>query len=133
MKMKELAAQGRFRAKLRPFDPAGLKKGGEKKVKTRVQTALMAMGLVLLCSAAFAALKDGVKLEAAGKAIDVEVGHAVPVVTDWNADGKKDLIVGQFGGGKIRLYLNQGTDSAPVFEKFTYLRAGGSEISLPSG
>jgi translation initiation factor RLI1 len=81
----------------------------------------------------FAAMRKGVKLKANGKTIDINIGHLVPCVTDWNNDGKKDLIVGQFSGGKIRLYLNYGTDSNPEFKDFSYLHAGGKEISLPAG
>jgi hypothetical protein len=79
--------------------------------------------------------QKGVRLEADGKPIDGEVGHLVPCVTDWNNDGKKDLIVGQWqmDGGKIALYLNRGTDAAPVFSKPEYLKAGGAEINLPAG
>ena len=87
----------------------------------------------LLRSAASADLQEGVKLEAAGKIIEGGRGHLVPSVVDWNQDGKKDLLVGQFEGGKIRLYLNQGTDSAPVFKDFRFVRAGDAEISLPAG
>jgi hypothetical protein len=101
-------------------------------VTARAATGGLAVLLFLLCSAQAAEFQQGVKLEADGKPIDVEVGHLVPCVVDWNGDGKKDLLVGQFAGGKIRLYLNQGTDNAPVFKDFTYLQAGGKEISLPS-
>lgn len=80
-----------------------------------------------------ARLGKGVKLEAAGEPIDVEVGHLVPRACDWNNDGKKDLIVGQFRDGAIRLYLNQGTDTAPVFGEFSLLQAGGKPIRLDAG
>ncbi|MFH1097540.1 MAG: VCBS repeat-containing protein [Candidatus Desantisbacteria bacterium] len=40
--------------------------------------------------------------------------YAVPFVCDWNNDGRKDLLVGS-GDGVVYLYLNQGTDAAPVF------------------
>ena len=93
----------------------------------------VAFCLALWCASAFAAMEPGAKLEADGKVIDVRVGHLVPCVMDWNADGKKDLIVGQFSGGKIRLYLNQGSDSAPAFKDFSYLHAGTKEIHLPAG
>ena len=100
-------------------------------------TARSAMaGLVLafglLCAAQAAEFQPGVKIEADGKAIDVGRGRLVPPAVDWNGDGKKDLLVGQYKDGKIRLYLNQGTDNAPVFKDFTYLQAGGKVISLPS-
>ena len=80
-----------------------------------------------------AKLAKGVKLEAAGEPIDVEVGHLVPHTCDWNNDGKKDLIVGQFKNGAIRLYLNQGTDSAPVFGESSLVKAGGKPIRLDAG
>ena len=89
--------------------------------------------LALLCGAAPGDLGEGVKLEAGGEVIDVTVGHLVPCTLDWNNDGKKDLLVGQFKGGKIRLYLNRGTDAKPSFEDFSYLEAGGEQISLPAG
>jgi len=116
----------------RRTDFAGTKGGGEE-MRTYALTALAALGFVLLGYTAFAAMQEGVRLEADGEVIDVEIGHLVPYATDWNADGKKDLIVGQFSGGRIRLYLNQGTDKAPVFKAFTYLSAGGQEIRLPAG
>ncbi len=48
-------------------------------------------------------------LSAEGK--DIDVGEqAAPCVTDWNNDGKKDLLVG-CEGGTISLFLNIGTDA----------------------
>ncbi len=76
---------------------------------------------------------EGVLIQVAGKPIDIEIGHLVPRACDWNNDGKKDLLVGQFSGGVIRLYLNQGTDAAPVFEDSTVLNAGGKPIKLDAG
>jgi hypothetical protein len=102
-------------------------------MKMHVVSLSAVLAFALFCPTAFGAMKDGVRLEADGKAIDVDIGHLVPCVTDWNGDGKKDLIVGQFSGGRIRLYLNQGTDSKPVFKGFEYLEAGGAEIRLPAG
>ena len=57
----------------------------------------------------------------------------MPCALDWNDDGKKDLVVGQFSGGKIGLYLNEGTDGAPVLKNAGFLHAGGAEIRLPAG
>ena len=73
------------------------------------------------------------QIMAAGKPIDIEVGHLVPCVCDWNSDGKKDLIVGQFSDGAIRLYLNEGTDKEPVFKEFSFLQAGGEQIKMDAG
>ena len=102
-------------------------------MKTHALTVLVALWFFLSCSIAFAALRDGVRLEADSEVIDVKIGHLVPCATDWNNDGKKDLIVGQFDGGRIRLYVNHGTDSNPEFKDFSYLHAGGKEIRLPAG
>jgi len=59
-----------------------------------------------------------------GAGVDIQVpGLAAPVVVDWNADGKKDLLVGD-GAGRVTVFLNTGTDAAPVL-------AAGTAISLP--
>lgn len=44
---------------------------------------------------------------------------------DWNEDGKKDLITGEYNGF-IQIYLNVNTDEDPRFDIFTYLRVNGS-------
>ena len=55
----------------------------------------------------------GVKLMAAGEPIDVEIGHLVPCVSDWNNDGRLDLLVGNFYsykkpmGGNVWLFLGK--------------------------
>ena len=102
-------------------------------MKTHAQVLLTMLVLAMICSTAVAAMREGARIEADGKVIDIERGHLVPCVSDWNNDGRKDLIVGQLSDGKVRLYLNQDTDTAPVFKDFSYLKAGGAEISLPSG
>ena len=68
-----------------------------------------------------------------GDSISVDIGHAAPFVYDFNKDGRKDLIVGQFGGGKARIYLNHGTDSEPEFDGFTYLQAAGEDATMDPG
>jgi hypothetical protein len=104
----------------------------------RVRNALLACS-ALLCFGASSpaaepvvpALAEPVKLMAAGKPIEVDTGHASPCVFDINGDGKKDLLVGQFGGGKLRVYLNGGTDAEPKFDKFTYLQIDGTDATVP--
>ena len=62
---------------------------------------------------------------------NLDVGaRAAPVVVDWNNDGKKDLLIGN-DLGFIRLYLNSGTDSSPVFTTFTNLMKGSLIIRHP--
>jgi hypothetical protein len=60
-------------------------------------------------------------------------GYAIPCVTDWNGDGKKDLLVGYQPDGQIALYLNLGTDAQPCFTNFTVLKtAAGTTIKYSS-
>lgn len=73
------------------------------------------------------------QIDANGTPIQLSLGHANPLVTDWSGDGIKDLLVGQYTGGKIRYYINNGSNEAPLFGDFTYLKADGSDISVSSG
>ena len=57
---------------------------------------------------------------------------AAPEVVDWNNDGKKDLLVGQFDQGRILLFINKGTDESPSFNSGEYIKAGGKEIKVGS-
>ena len=65
--------------------------------------------------------------------IDTEIGHAAPFVGDFDGDGKRDLLVGQFGGGTLWIYRNDGTDAAPVLNAREKFRAGGTEGTVPTG
>jgi len=56
---------------------------------------------------------QGVKVKAAGKDLDVS-SNASPCVTDWNEDGKKDLVMGR-GNGVIYVFLNEGSNEQPIF------------------
>jgi len=71
-------------------------------------------------------------VEDAGVPIDVGY-YGAPTMYDWNDDGAKDLILGQYDSGKIRLYLNQGSDTAPDFNGYTFFRSAGGDINLPYG
>ncbi len=103
--------------------------GGQAKARREVEVKESERE-VLVESSTF---EMGFKVEAGGKVIDVEVGHLVPDVVDWNNDGKKDLVVGQFKPGGIQLYLNEGTDAKPVFGEGTFLAAGEKPIKLDAG
>ncbi len=60
--------------------------------------------------------------------------NSTPFINDWNEDGKKDLLTGQTGeyGGtnNVRVYLNIGEDSMPVFGSYTAITCGGAPINL---
>jgi hypothetical protein len=98
---------------------------------------LMAVGVLALAGSALAAEPTGlappVKLLAGGKPIDVDVGHAAPCVADFAGDSVKHLLVGQFGDGKLRVYRNGGTDSAPRFDSFTWFQNGADGGKVPTG
>src|SRR5688572_26534353 len=75
-----------------------------------------------------------VHIEAAGKPIDIErVGHSAPFVGDVDGDGVRDLLVGEYFEGRLRIYKNLGTDSQPRFERHTWLAAGGQDARVPEG
>lgn len=68
-----------------------------------------------------------------GKPISVDVGHADPLWADVNKDGLADLLVGQFGGGTLRVYLNKGTKRDPKFAEFTLMKADGKDMKVEAG
>ena len=95
--------------------------------------ALVALAATLAASLAAQQFEAPFRIEAGGKPIDVEVGHAAPYVVDFDGDGVRDLLVGQFGQGRLRIYKNVGTDRAPRFDKFEWFEAGGEIASVKAG
>lgn len=83
--------------------------------------------------ARFPELAEPVRIEADGQPIDTLIGHAAPFVCDFNGDGVKDLLVGQFGGGNCTIYLNKGSDAAPDLAAGVKFKAGEEDGSVPSG
>ena len=75
-------------------------------------------------------LAPGVMVKAAGKDLDVG-SRAAPVVTDWNGDGKKDLVLGN-GSGEIFVFLNEGTNQQPLFGKLIKLNGGKLDVGSNS-
>ncbi len=88
---------------------------------------------MLLLSPPTSPFAPAVRIEAGGEFIDVDMAHAAPLYEDIDGDGLKELLVGQFKDGKIRLYKNHGTNTQPVFKDFTWLQAGGQDISVSCG
>ncbi len=78
-------------------------------------------------------LMPPVRLEAAGKPIDTDIGHAAPFVGDFDGDGKLDLLVGQFGDGLLWVYRNVGTNARPKFAAGEKFQAGGKDGRVPTG
>ncbi len=74
------------------------------------------------------------RVSAGERWIDVDIGHAAPLFIDWDGDGLRDLLVGQFGEGKLRIYRNVGTASRPKFnEDFALFQTRKGLGSIPSG
>ena len=97
---------------------------------------LLCLATPLLAAAASdpaSELAPPVRLEAGGKPIDTTVGHAAPLVLDWDGDGKQDLLVGQFGGGILWIFRNEGTIAAPRLAAGTMFQAAGKDGTVPTG
>ena len=77
-------------------------------------------------------LETGVLVQDSTGPIDMDF-HFVPTVVDWNEDGAKDLLVGQYTDGHINLFLNQGSDLNPVFTSFSLIEAAGVPITTSFG
>lgn len=69
------------------------------------------------------------RLKAGAKLVQVEEpGYAAPCWHDVDGDGKKDLIVGQFADGKMKVYRGLGGGQLAAGE---WLRAGGEIAEVP--
>ena len=70
-----------------------------------------------------------VRMQSGGKPIRVErPGFASPCWADIDGDGKKDLLVGQFNLGKIRIFKNIGDAKLGAGE---WLKADGKVAEVP--
>jgi len=72
----------------------------------------------------------GTYVYAGSSPIDV-TWYGSPFYYDWDGDGVKDLVTGQYSSGYVRFYKNIGTNTNPQFgTSFSYLYADGSPISV---
>jgi hypothetical protein len=91
-----------------------------------LSTLLVGGGLAVASAAEF---EPPVRLKAEGVPIRVESpGYAAPCWADIDGDGKMDLLVGQFNGGKIRVYKNLGDGKLAAGE---WLKAEGAVAEVP--
>lgn len=97
-------------------------------------------------------LGQGIRIQAGSALIDTD--HAAPYVFDFDGDGIRDLLVGEFGNtqfadsrlaphivtkwgpnsfaaGKLRIYKNHGTNTEPRFRDFMYLKTRQGDASVP--
>ena len=76
-----------------------------------------------------AEFRPPVRLMADGVPVRVEApGCAAPCWVDFDGDGKKDLLVGQFSGGKVRVYKNLGDGKLAAGQ---WLQADGEVAKVP--
>jgi hypothetical protein len=109
--------------------------------RNRARLAAVVAGLAALAgtetaagpSGSGASLGEPQRVLANGKPINVTVGHAAPLVTDFDGDGVPDLLVGQFGDGELLVFRNGGTAAAPTFAEPTLFQADGKTGNVPSG
>ena len=96
-------------------------------MKRRRLAALALLCGPALCSAA--EFERPVRLKADGVAVRVESpGYAAPCWADVDGDGKKDLLVGQFNKGKIRVFKNLGDGKLAEGD---WLQAEGQVAEIP--
>lgn len=69
-------------------------------------------------------------IQSAGADLLVPSGRSSPVVRDMDGDGRKDLLAGNTYG-QLVLYVNTGTDAAPVFGGYVPVTSEGTAIDLP--
>jgi len=62
--------------------------------------------------------------------VDFDCGYnSMPVVVDWNEDGKKDLLCGEHDG-KIFILLNTNTDADPAFSSTSFVQDGAGNLDI---
>ena len=71
------------------------------------------------------------EIEIEGNAVDVG-SFAAPFVTDWNGDGKQDLLVGD-GDGFIHLYLDVSTTGEPQLMPAGLIQVNGQDLQVDEG
>ncbi len=91
------------------------------------------LALFAVAAPSWGALQEPFLAQANGKPIQLNVGHAAPMLTDFDGDGKRDLLVGEFGGGGIRFYKNHGSSAQPEFRDFAMVEADGKPIRVEAG
>jgi len=101
---------------------------------SRLVGAAVIVSCLLSVAGSAVEFDDPVVLEVAGRPLDVEhSGYATPCVTDFDGDGRKDLLVGEPYMGRLRIYRNLGTNHSPRFDRFSVFQDGAPEGRVPAG
>lgn len=81
-----------------------------------------------------AKLAAPVHVMADGQPLDVGgIGYAAPFMSDYDGDGVRDLWVGEFNEGRLRIYRNLGTNSKPRFGQYEWFKDGAATGRVPAG
>ncbi len=98
-------------------------------MRKAVSVVILLFGFVMAAAPVFGPYSW---IEATGGRIDVGY-YGAPCIVDWNGDGLKDLVLGQFASGKIRFYANSDSNDSPVFTSYSFIQSNGTDITLPYG
>ena len=105
--------------------------GGAMNVVSLLSTLLMLSGPAVGESNE---LRPPVPVTLEGKPLDVgRDGHSAPFVGDIDGDGKRDLLVGQYDEGRLRVYRNRGDNSQPRFQDYVWFEADDKPGRVPEG
>lgn len=99
-------------------------------------TTLVASVVVMVAAISQADdLRKPYQLVAGEQPLDIGgIGYAAPFVGDFDMDGRRDLMVGQFREGKMRIFLNEGTNETPKFSKdYVWFQNGAETGRVPTG
>ncbi|WP_460167648.1 FG-GAP repeat domain-containing protein [Thermostilla marina] len=66
-------------------------------------------------------LSPPLQLKAEGTAVTTMEEGAIPLLTDWNDDGKRDLVVSARRRGRIDVFLNVGSERQPEFRAHRWM------------
>ncbi len=99
-------------------------------------TLTLFSALLLCASPAEAKAPKGfaepIRLRAGDGFMKAERGYATPCLADIDGDGTKELLVGQFQDGKIRIYEpTPGDQTGTRYDEGRWLEAGGKIAEVP--